>query len=138
MNEVLLPVLAFVIAIGILVTVHEFGHFWVARRLGIKVLRFSIGFGKPLWMKTFGTDKTELVVAAIPLGGYVKMLDEREGDVSEDEKQRAFNRQSLRTRTAVVVAGPLFNFFFSIFAYGMMFLFGVPGQRPMVGEVVPA
>lgn len=138
MNEVLLPVLAFVVAIGILVTVHEFGHFWVARRLGIKVLRFSIGFGKPLWMKTFGTDKTELVVAAIPLGGYVKMLDEREGDVSEDEKQRAFNRQSLRTRTAVVVAGPLFNFLFAIFAYWMMFVVGVPGLRPMVGEVVPA
>ena len=138
MNEVLLPVFAFVVAIGILVTVHEFGHFWVARRLGIKVLRFSIGFGKPLWMKTFGPDKTELVVAAIPLGGYVKMLDEREGDVSEEEKHRAFNRQSIRTRVAVVVAGPLFNFLFAIFAYWMMFVAGVPGLRPIVGDVVPA
>jgi regulator of sigma E protease len=138
MNEVLLPVLAFVVAIGILVTVHEFGHFWVARRLGIKVLRFSIGFGKPLWMKTFGPDKTELVVAAIPLGGYVKMLDEREGDVSEAEQHRAFNRQSIGTRVAVVVAGPLSNFLFAILAYWMMFVAGVPGLRPIVGDVVPA
>ncbi len=138
MNEVLLPVLAFVVAIGILVTVHEFGHFWVARRLGIKVLRFSIGFGKPLWMKTFGPDKTELVVAAIPLGGYVKMLDEREGEVSEEEKHRAFNRQSIGTRVAVVVAGPLSNFLFAILAYWMMFVAGVPGLRPIVGDVVPA
>ena len=138
MNELLLPVFSFIAAIGILVTVHEFGHFWVARRMGIKVLRFSIGFGKPLWMKTFGPDKTELVVAAIPLGGYVKMLDEREGDVSEAEKHRAFNRQSIGTRTAVVVAGPLFNFLFAIFAYWMMFVAGVPGLRPIVGDVVPA
>jgi regulator of sigma E protease len=138
MNEVLLPVLSFVVAIGILVTVHEFGHFWVARRLGVKVLRFSIGFGKPLWMKTFGQDKTELVIAAIPLGGYVKMLDEREGDVSEAEQHRAFNRQSIGTRVAVVVAGPLSNFLFAILAYWMMFVAGVPGLRPIVGDVVPA
>jgi len=138
MNDILLPVFSFIAAIGILVTVHEFGHFWVARRMGIKVLRFSIGFGKPLWMKTFGPDKTELVVAAIPLGGYVKMLDEREGDVSEAEKHRAFNRQSIGARTAVVVAGPLFNFLFAIFAYWMMFVAGVPGLRPIVGDVAPA
>ncbi|MCK5480494.1 MAG: RIP metalloprotease RseP [Gammaproteobacteria bacterium] len=138
MNEVLLPVLAFIVAIGVLVTVHEFGHFWVARRLGIKVLRFSIGFGKPLWMKTFGQDRTELVIAAIPLGGYVKMLDEREGDVPGEEKHRAFNRQSIGTRSAVVIAGPLFNFLFAIFAYWVMFVAGVPGLRPLVGDVAPA
>jgi len=138
MNEILLPVLAFIVVIGVLVTVHEFGHFWVARRLGVKVLRFSIGFGKPLWMKTFGQDRTELVVAAIPLGGYVKMLDEREGDVAEDEKHRAFNRQSLGTRSAVVVAGPLFNFVFAILVYWMMFVAGVPGLRPLIGDVAPA
>jgi regulator of sigma E protease len=138
MNEVLLPVLAFIVAIGILVTVHEFGHFWVARRFGVKVLRFSIGFGKPLWQKTFGQDRTELVVAAIPLGGYVKMLDEREGDVAEDEKHRAFNRQSLGVRSAVVVAGPLFNFGFAILVYWMMFVAGVPGLRPLIGDVEPA
>jgi len=138
MNEMVLSVLAFFVAIGVLVTVHEFGHFWVARRLGVKVLRFSIGFGKPLWMKTFGQDRTELVVAAIPLGGYVKMLDEREGDVAEDERHRAFNRQSLGTRSAVVVAGPLFNFGFAILVYWMMFVAGVPGLRPIVGDVAPA
>ena len=137
MNEVLLSVLAFVVAIGVLVTVHEFGHFWVARRLGIKVLRFSIGFGKPLWMTTFGQDRTELVVAAIPLGGYVKMLDEREGEVPVEEQARAFNRQSIGARTAVVIAGPLFNFLFAIFAYWAMFVSGVPGVRPLVGDVTP-
>ena len=138
MSEILLPVLAFIVAIGVLVTVHEFGHFWVARRLGVKVLRFSIGFGKPLWQKTFGEDRTELVVAAIPLGGYVKMLDEREGDVGEEERHRAFNRQSLGTRSAVVVAGPLSNFLFAILVYWLMFVAGVPGLRPLIGEVAPA
>jgi regulator of sigma E protease len=136
-NSVLYSVLAFIVAIGVLVTVHEFGHFWVARRLGVKVLRFSIGFGQPLWKRTFGPDATELVVASIPLGGYVKMLDEREGEVAAAELPRAFNRQPLRTRVAVVAAGPLFNFLFAIVAYWMMFVVGVPGLRPLVGDVVP-
>jgi regulator of sigma E protease len=136
-NSVLYSVLAFLVAIGILVTVHEFGHFWVARRLGVKVLRFSIGFGRPLWQRTFGADATELVVAAVPLGGYVKMLDEREGEVATADLPRAFNRQPLRTRFAVVAAGPLFNFLFAIFAYWMMYVIGVSGMRPLVGEVVP-
>jgi regulator of sigma E protease len=136
-NPVIYSVLAFIAAIGILVTVHEFGHFWVARRLGVKVLRFSIGFGQPLWKRTFGADATELVVAAIPLGGYVKMLDEREGEVVAAERPRAFNRQPLRTRAAVVAAGPLFNFLFAVIAYWMMYVAGVPGMRPLVGEVVP-
>ena len=90
MNSVFVSLLAFIIAIGALVTVHEFGHYWVARRLGVKVLRFSIGFGNPLWQRRFGRDRTELVVAAIPLGGYVKMLDEREGEVAPEELDRAF------------------------------------------------
>jgi regulator of sigma E protease len=136
-NSVLYSVLAFIVAIGVLVTVHEFGHFWVARRLGVKVLRFSVGFGQPLWKRTFGPDATELVVAAIPLGGYVKMLDEREGEVAAAELPRAFNRQPLRTRVAVVAAGPLFNFLFAIVAYWMMFVVGVPGLRPLVGDVMP-
>jgi regulator of sigma E protease len=136
-NSILYSVLAFIVAIGVLVTVHEFGHFWVARRLGVKVLRFSVGFGQPLWKRTFGADATELVVAAIPLGGYVKMLDEREGEVAAAELPRAFNRQPLRTRVAVVAAGPLFNFLFAILAYWMMFVVGVPGLRPLVGDVVP-
>ena len=129
---------SFVVAIGVLVTVHEFGHFWVARRLGVKVLRFSIGFGKPLWTRTFGKDATELVVAAIPLGGYVKMLDEREGEVAEVELSRAFNRKPVSTRIAVVVAGPAFNFMFAILAYWVMFVSGVPGIKPVVGEVQPS
>ncbi|MGB5260281.1 MAG: RIP metalloprotease RseP [Gammaproteobacteria bacterium] len=135
MNSVFISLLAFILAIGALVTVHEFGHYWVARRLGVKVLRFSIGFGNPLWQRTFGSDNTELVVAAIPLGGYVKMLDEREGEVAPDERHRAFNRQPLSTRVAVVFAGPLFNFMFAILVYWAMFVAGVPGLRPVVGDV---
>lgn len=135
MSNVFFYALAFIAAIGVLVTVHEFGHFWVAKRLGIKVLRFSIGFGKPLWQRRFGPDNTELVIAAVPLGGYVRMLDEHEGEVAHDELHRAFNRQSLAKRAAVVVAGPLFNFLFAILAYWMMFVAGVPGLRPVVGLV---
>ncbi|MGB5474223.1 MAG: RIP metalloprotease RseP [Gammaproteobacteria bacterium] len=137
MNSVLFSLLAFILAIGVLVTVHEFGHFWVARRLGVKVLRFSIGFGKPLWTKTFGADRSEFVIAALPLGGYVRMLDEREGEVAAEDLPRAFNRQPVSTRVAVVVAGPLFNFLFAIAAYWMMFVVGVPGLRPVVGDVTP-
>ncbi len=128
---------SFIVVIGVLVTVHEYGHFWVARRLGVKVLRFSIGFGKPLWTRNFGKDATELVVAAIPLGGYVKMLDEREGEVAEEELERAFNRQPVSTRIAVVVAGPAANFLFAILAYWIMFVSGVTGLKPVVGEVLP-
>ena len=107
--SLLFTVLSFIVAIGVLVTVHEFGHFWVARKLGVKVLRFSVGFGKALWSKQ-GGDGTEYVVAAIPLGGYVKMLDEREGPVDDSEVHRAFNRQNLKVRSAIVAAGPIFNF----------------------------
>ena len=129
---------SFIVAIGLLVTVHEYGHFWVARRLGVKVLRFSIGFGRPLWTRRFGADATELVVAAIPLGGYVKMLDEREGEVAAEELERAFNRQPVSTRIAVVVAGPAANFLFAILAYWVMFVSGVSGLKPVVGDVLPA
>ncbi len=129
--------LAFVVAISVLVAVHEFGHFWVARKLGVKVLRFSIGFGKPLWSRRFGADDTEFAIAALPLGGYVKMLDEREAQVPPQEAARAFNRQSLATRSAVILAGPLFNFLFAIVAYWLMFVSGVPGIKPIVGEVAP-
>jgi regulator of sigma E protease len=137
MSGILFSVAAFVVAIGVLVTVHEYGHFWVARKVGVKVLRFSVGFGKPLWRRQPQPDGTEFVVAAIPLGGYVKMLDEREGEVAAAELPRAFNRQPLRTRVAVVAAGPLFNFLFAIVAYWMMFVVGVPGLRPLVGDVMP-
>jgi regulator of sigma E protease len=138
MGGFLFSLLSFVVAIGVLVTVHEYGHFWVARRLGVKVLRFSIGFGKPLWTRTFGKDATELVVASIPLGGYVKMLDEREGEVAAEELPRAFNRQPVSTRIAVVIAGPAANFIFAVLAYWVMFVSGVPGLKPVVGEVLPS
>jgi regulator of sigma E protease len=128
-------IVAFIVAIGILVTVHEFGHFWVARRLGVKVLRFSVGFGKPLWMRKSGPDQTEYVIASIPLGGYVKMLDEREGEVEPQDLERAFNRKSVWRRIAIVVAGPAFNFLFAILAYYLIFMAGVNGVKPIIGEV---
>jgi regulator of sigma E protease len=138
MNSLIISITAFILAIGILVTVHEFGHFWVARRLGIKVLRFSIGFGRPLWRRNVGHDRTELIIAAVPLGGYVKMLDEREGEVDASELHRAFNRQPLAKRSAVVAAGPAFNFLFALLAYWVMYAGGVPGMRPVIGEVIPS
>ncbi|MBE9516025.1 MAG: RIP metalloprotease RseP [Proteobacteria bacterium] len=131
----LYSLISFIVAIAILVVVHEFGHFWVAKRLGVKVLRFSVGFGKPLWVRKFGKDNTELVVAAIPLGGYVKMLDENEDEVADDEKHRAFNRKPLWVRTAVVIAGPLFNFLFAIVAYAAVFSFGVVDLQPVVDKI---
>lgn len=135
MESLLFTIISFILAIGILITVHEFGHFWVARKLGVKVLRFSVGFGKPIWQKTGAVDGTEYVLAAIPLGGYVKMLDEREGEVAEQELGRAFNRQSLKTRTAIVVAGPLCNFLFAILAFWLILVSGESGSRPWVGKV---
>jgi regulator of sigma E protease len=128
---------SFVVALAILIAVHEFGHFWVARRLGVKVLRFSIGFGRPLFRVQRHPDATEYVVALVPLGGYVKMLDEREEEVPPEQVHLAFNRQALWKRSAIVVAGPLFNFLFAIFAYWAIFMSGDVGLRPVVGEVAP-
>lgn len=122
-----------IVALGILVTFHEYGHYWVARRCGVKVLRFSVGFGKPLWMRK-GKDGTEWVIAAIPLGGYVKMLDEREGDVHADELDQAFNRKTVWQRMAVVVAGPLANLMLCIALFWLMFVIGRPDYSPVVGE----
>lgn len=135
MNDLLFSIAGFLLAIGLLVAIHEFGHFWVARRLGVKVLRFSIGFGRPLWSRT-GRDGTEYVIAALPLGGYVKMLDENEDpDIPPEQAHRAFNRQALWKRTAVVVAGPLFNFLLAFVAYWLVFMAGVDGIKPVVGAV---
>ena len=128
-------IFAFIFALGILITFHEFGHYWVARKYDVKILRFSVGFGRPLWRKEFGKDNTEFVLGAIPLGGYVKMLDEREGFVPELERTRAFNNKSLGERVAIVIAGPLFNFIFAVLAYWIVFVIGVTGLRPMVGSV---
>ncbi|MGH8120907.1 MAG: RIP metalloprotease RseP, partial [Gammaproteobacteria bacterium] len=129
--------LAFIVALGILITFHEFGHYWVARKCGVKILRFSIGFGRPLWKRCYGPDRTEFVVAALPLGGYVKMLDEREAPVPESELQRAFNRRPLGQRFAIVLAGPLFNFLFAILAYWIMYMVGLMGLKPVIGAVQP-
>ncbi|NQY25973.1 MAG: RIP metalloprotease RseP [Piscirickettsiaceae bacterium] len=124
------------VTLAILITVHEFGHFWVARRCGVKVLKFSIGFGKPLW-KRRGKDGTEYILAAIPLGGYVKMLDEREGDVEPQDLDQAFNRKPLRSRVAIVAAGPIANLIFAVIAYWFIFVIGVAGIRPIIGDVAP-
>jgi len=134
-SNLLYTIPAFLIAISILVVVHEFGHFWVARSLGVKVLRFSVGFGKPIWLRRFGPDRTEWVIAAIPMGGYVKMLDEQEGDVPVRDLPRAFNRQPIWKRTLIVLAGPAFNFLFAIGAYSAMNVAGMEGIRPVVGRV---
>ena len=127
-------VVFFVIAIGVLVTFHEFGHYWVARKLNVKVLRFSVGFGKPLWTwrRRIGNDEIEYVIAAIPLGGYVKMLDERETPVDSEDLHRAFNKQPLRHRAAIVAAGPVFNFILAIALYWIVFLNGEEGTRPII------
>ncbi|WP_159565839.1 sigma E protease regulator RseP [Budvicia diplopodorum] len=127
---------AFIVTIGILVTVHEFGHFWVARLCGVKVIRFSIGFGKTLWRRT-DNKGTEYVVAMIPLGGYVKMLDERAAEVELQYRNQAFNNKTVGQRAAIIAAGPLSNFIFAIFAYWLIFIIGIPTLRPVVGEVEP-
>lgn len=126
--------ISFVVALGILVTVHEYGHFWVARKNGVKVERFSVGFGKALWRK-IGKDGTEYVIALIPLGGYVKMLDERVDEVAPEDKDKTFNCKSVYQRIAIVGAGPLANFIFAIFALYLMFLIGVPSVKPMIGSI---
>jgi len=136
MTGVLTSIVAFIIAIGVMVTVHEFGHFWVARRCGVRVLRFSVGFGRALWSRRFGSDRTEFVVAALPFGGYVKMLDEREGEVDPSERQRAFNNQSVGARAAIVAAGPAINILLAVVAYAATFMIGVPGVTPIVGDTL--
>jgi len=129
-------ILAAIVVLGLLITFHEFGHFWVARRCGVKVLRFSVGFGKPLWSR-FDRHGTEYAIAAIPLGGYVKMLDEREGEVSPEELPRAFNRQSVGKRIAIVAAGPLANFLLALVVYWALFVAGTTAVAPVVGTVAP-
>ena len=138
MIDTLLTIITFIVVLSLLIAVHEYGHFWVARRCGVKVIRFSIGFGRALWRHTGKVDGTEYVLAAIPLGGYVKMLDEREGEVDPAEIDRAFNRQSLPRRFAIVSAGPIANLLFAVFAYWLMFINGVPGLKPFVGDIEPA
>jgi regulator of sigma E protease len=142
----MMTLLAFIVTIGILVTIHEFGHYQVAKWCGVRVLRFSVGFGKPLWRKQFVPNGTEFVLASIPLGGYVKMLDERElkqaqeaGEqpehYSESELSNAFNRKSVYQRVAIVLAGPLANLLLAILLYWLLFVTGVTGLKPLIGEI---
>lgn len=140
MESILLKILGFILVTGVLVTVHEFGHFWVARKLGVKVLRFSIGFGKPLlrWYgRREGRAGTEYVLAAIPLGGYVKMLDERESEVPLEQQHMAFNRQKLWVRSAIVAAGPAFNLVFAVIAFWGVLVIGETGLKSLIAEVKP-
>ena len=137
----MLTILSFLITLGVLITIHEYGHFQVARWCGVKVLRFSLGFGQPLLTKKIGRDQTEFIVAALPLGGYVKMLDERE--MSDDDKSklsaqdmsRAFNRQSVWKRIAIVSAGPISNLLLAIVLYWVLFMYGVIGMKPIMGDI---
>ena len=135
MTGALTNLLAFIFAISVLVAVHEFGHYIVGRWCGMKVLRFSIGFGKPLWTRIAGQDRTEYCLSAIPLGGSVKFLDEREGPVDAADQGRAFNHKPIASRIVVMLAGPFFNFLFAIVAYWAIFVNGVPTMKPAVGEV---
>ena len=141
MLDILITPISFIFTLGLLVTVHEYGHYQVAKWCGVKVLKFSIGFGKPLWRKKFGLDQTEFVFAAIPLGGYVKMLDEREPNqaaaaaLTEQELARAFNRQSAQKRIAIVLAGPVANLLLAIALYFLLFMLGVVGMKPLLGKL---
>jgi len=134
MTELLGSVWWWIVSIGLLVTFHEYGHYWVAKRCGVKVLRFSVGFGKPLWMRR-DREGTEFAIAAIPLGGYVKMLDERESDVAPEDAHRAFNNQSVYSRIAIAAAGPAANFLLCIVLLWAMFVVGRPDYAPVVGRV---
>lgn len=137
MSGALTNLVAFIVAISVLVAVHEFGHYIVGRFCGMKVLRFSIGFGKPIWTWMAGRDRTEYCISSVPLGGYVKFLDEREGPVDEADRGRAFNHRPIPARIAVLLAGPAFNFLFALIAYWVLSMQGLPTLRPVIGEVAP-
>jgi regulator of sigma E protease len=135
--NILSTLLAFVVALGVLIVFHELGHYFVARLAGVKVLRFSVGFGRPVWSRKFGPDATEWAIGAFPLGGYVKMLDEREGPVRPEERPRAFNVQPVGKRIAIVAAGPIANFLLAVLLYWVLFLHGIPGLKPVLGTPLP-
>ena len=134
MMNILWSLAAFIVALGVLITVHEFGHFWVARRCGVRVERFSVGFGRALWRRT-DRQGTEYVLAIIPLGGYVKMLDERVEAVAPEFRHQSFNNKKIWQRAAIISAGPIANFIFAVFAYWLIFVIGVPSVRPVVANV---
>ena len=135
--DFLFSIIAFIVLVGVLVAIHEYGHFLAAKLCNVKVLRYSIGFGKVLTSRKSGQDQTEYCLSAIPLGGYVQLLDERSEDVPEEQQYRAFNRQSATKRIFILFAGPLANFLFAIVAYIFMFSSGIPGTVPLIGDVEP-
>jgi regulator of sigma E protease len=135
--DVVTKLAAFLVVLGVLVVFHELGHFWVARRCGVKVLRFSVGFGRVVWTRRFGADRTEWAISAVPLGGYVKMLDEREGAVATADLGRAFNRQSVWKRIAIVAAGPIANLLLAVLLFAGTYIAGIPGQRALLAEPPP-
>ncbi|WP_031432733.1 RIP metalloprotease RseP [Methylomarinum vadi] len=135
--DILYSLFYFAVAVSVLVAFHEFGHFWVARKAGVKVLRFSVGFGKVVWSYRKTPDSTEYALSAIPLGGYVKMVDEREGEVKPEDLPLAFNRQSLLARAAIVAAGPIFNLLLAVFLFWTVLILGETGIRPIIGAIEP-
>ncbi len=137
MGEFLTNLVSFVVAISVLVAIHEYGHYIVGRWCGMKVLRFSVGFGKPIATWVGGKDKTEYCLSAIPLGGYVRFLDGREGDIAPEDQGRAFDHRPIPARIAVLLAGPAFNLIFAIIAYWFLTMEGIPAYRPSVGEIEP-
>ncbi len=134
MSGALVTIASFLVTVGVLVVIHEWGHFAVARLAGVKILRFSVGFGRPLWIRRLGPDRTEWAIAAFPLGGFVKMLDSREGEVAPSERSRAFDLQPVGKRIAIVLAGPAANFIAAFFLYWGLYVTGLPGVKPVVGD----
>ena len=137
MTSFLTDAVAFIALISILVAVHEYGHYIVGRWAGMKVLRFSIGFGKPIWTRVGGKDNTEYCISAIPLGGYVRFLDSREGAIEPEDEGRAFDQRPIPARIAMLLAGPGFNFIFAILAYWVLLAGGIQDIKPAVGVVAP-
>ena len=135
--DILQKLLAFLVVLSVLVVFHELGHYWVARWCNVKVLRFSVGFGRVVWSRRFGPDRTEWAISAIPLGGYVKMTDEQEGGVAAADLPRAFNRQSVGRRIAIVAAGPIANLLLAVVLFAATFMAGVPGQKAFLAEPRP-
>ena len=132
--DVVTKFLAFLVVLGVLVVFHELGHYWVARLCGVRILRFSVGFGRVVWSRRFGADRTEWALSAVPLGGYVKMLDEREGAVATADLPRAFNRQGVWKLIAIVAAGPIANLLLAVLLFAGTYVSGVPGQRPLLAD----
>ena len=135
--DVVTKLAAFLVVLGVLVVFHELGHYWVARRCGVKVLRFSVGFGRVVWTRRVGADRTEWAISAVPLGGYVKMLDERDGAVAAADLARAFNRQGVWKRIAIVAAGPIANLLLAVLLFTGTYIAGIPGQRALLAEPPP-